>query len=295
MRQMHEEGEKHFGRINPSRTLSDDGFAFWKGWRPDAVKDDYRFHKDKLIGQPVTHPSGDAAHISSVGSKVLIATHPSTGTTFRVPEDQVEPLIAAASAPTAYAQGGGAGGGEYRLEMQHKGGYAEGGSAPAAPAGPKGPMLHVGPIHSAVAGRTDHLPMHVPSGSYVLPADIVSAHGEGNSMAGYKVMRRVFGGTPYAGKKEPYGHSGGPYSKGAAPYDQGDGPYGAKLGHAKGGKTDGVPIIAAGGEMVLSPEQVRRVGGGDLDMGHRVLDEFVKRSRKELIKTLVKLPGPRKD
>jgi hypothetical protein len=246
-------------------------------------------------------------------------------------------------------QAGGAGGGEYRLEMQHKG-HAEGGSAPAAPAGPKGPMLHVGPIHSAVAGRTDHLPMHVPSGSYVLPADIVSAHGEGNSMAGYKVMRRVFGGTPYAGKKEPYGHSGGPYSKGAAPYDQGDGPYGAKLAaggfavrevktgkivvdnegrgctrehltdllmpswrgdecagrphtyeivelksRGAGGKTDGVPIIAAGGEYVLSPEQVRRVGGGDLDAGHKVLDEFVKRSRKELIKTLVKLPGPRRD
>jgi hypothetical protein len=30
-------------------------------------------------------------------------------------------------------------------------------------------------------------------------------------------------------------------------------------------------------------------------MGHRVLDEFVKRTRKELIDTLSKLPGPRKD
>ena len=47
--------------------------------------------------------------------------------------------------------------------------------------------VHVGPIHSAVAGRTDHLPMHVPSGAYVLPADIVSAMGEGNTAAGFKV------------------------------------------------------------------------------------------------------------
>lgn len=174
--------------------------------------------------------------------------------------------------------------------------YAEGGSTPAAPAGPKGPMLHVGPIHSPVAGRTDHLPMHVPSGSYVLPADIVSAHGEGNSMAGFKVMRRIFGGTPYHGGKQPYGHQGGPYGRAGAPYDHAGGPYGEKLqGHARGGEAASVPIIAAGGEYVLSPAQVRAAGGGDLDMGHRVLDEFVKRSRRELIKTLQKLPGPVKD
>jgi hypothetical protein len=202
-------------------------------------------------------------------------------------------LIARASG----GQAGGAGGGEYRLQMQERGEHAEGGTAPAGPAGPKGPMLHVGPIHSPVAGRTDHLPMHVPSGAYVLPADIVSAHGEGNTMAGYKVMRRIFGGTPYRGGKEPYGHSGGPYGKAAAPYDQGNGPYGEKLqGRAQGGEADGgVPIVAAGGEYVLSPAQVRSVGGGDLDLGHRVLDEFVKRSRRELVKTLQKLPGPVKD
>src|ERR1700677_5287266 len=55
---------------------------------------------------------------------------------------------------------------------------------------------HTGPIHSMVAGRTDHLPMHVPSGSYVLPADIVSGAGEGNTMAGVAHARIVFGGTP---------------------------------------------------------------------------------------------------
>ena len=70
--------------------------------------------------------------------------------------------------------------------------------------------LHTGPIHSAVAGRTDHLPMHVPSGSYVIPADIVSAMGEGNTMAGFKNIKRIFGGTPY-------GVKGGPYGQGAMP------------------------------------------------------------------------------
>jgi hypothetical protein len=141
--------------------------------------------------------------------------------------------------------------------------------------------IHSGPIHSNVAGRTDHLPMNVASGSYVIPADIISAMGEGNTMAGFQHMRLIFGGTPYTGESEAYGARGGPYNE-------------PLPGKAAGG-TATVPIIAAGGEYVLSPEQVMKVGKGDLDTGHRVLDEFVKRMRAITIKTLKKLPGPKKD
>jgi carbon monoxide dehydrogenase subunit G len=147
-----------------------------------------------------------------------------------------------------------------------------------------GMPTHVGPIHSSVAGRTDHLPMHVPSGAYVIPADIISAMGEGNTIAGFKHMRRMFGGTPY---------------KDTGPYEQGNTPYGEPLPHSAGGEAAGnepkVPIVAAGGEYVLSPEQVAEAGGGDVDVGHRVLDEFVKRMRAKTIKTLSRLPGPRRD
>ena len=156
--------------------------------------------------------------------------------------------------------------------------------------------LHIGPIHSSVAGRTDHLPMHVPSGSYVIPADIISAMGEGNTIAGFKHMRRMFGGTPYGGKGGPYGSHGGPYGSSGGPYGSHGGPYNEPLpGKAEGGETDSVPIVAAGGEYVLSPEQVMHAGGGDLSTGHRVLDEFVKRMRAETVKTLKNLPGPKKD
>jgi hypothetical protein len=141
--------------------------------------------------------------------------------------------------------------------------------------------IHNGPIHSSVAGRTDHLPMRVNSGAYVLPADILSAGGEGNTIAGFKHAKRVFGGTPYGA------HS-------AAPYGQGKTPYGMKKGGATRGDNS-VPILAAGGEFVIHPDVVREIGGGDLDSGHKVLDEFVKRVRKELIKTLQKLPGPKRD
>jgi hypothetical protein len=56
-----------------------------------------------------------------------------------------------------------------------------------------------------------------------------------------------------------------------------------------------VPIVAAGGEYVLSPDEVAYAGNGDMDAGHAALDEFVKRYRKKTINTLSKLPGPQKD
>ena len=157
--------------------------------------------------------------------------------------------------------------------------------------------FHVGPIHSAVAGRTDHLPMHVPANSYVLPADIVSAFGEGNTMAGFKHLRRMFKGNPYAQGKHPYGgHSKAPYGQGDQPYGGSPGPYGEAIqSHKRGGKSDGVAIVAAGGEHVLTPEEVLYVGDGDMAMGHRVLDECVKRWRQQTIKTLSNLPGPKRD
>lgn len=125
--------------------------------------------------------------------------------------------------------------------------------------------IHTGPIHSPVAGRTDHLNMHVPSGAYVIPADIVSALGEGNTMAGFRAVKMMFRGAG---------------------------------GMAEGGEAEvgePVPIVAAGGEYVLSPREVAWVGKGDMDVGHRALDEWIKSTRAELIQTLKKLPGPSRD
>ena len=129
--------------------------------------------------------------------------------------------------------------------------------------------VHLGPIHSPVAGRTDHLPMNVLSGSYVIPADIVSSLGEGNTMAGFRAVKQMFRGAPK-----------GDYAEG--------GITGAPVGEP-------VPIVAAGGEYVLSPDEVIWAGGGDIDAGHRALDKWITDTRKDLINTLKKLPGPKKD
>lgn len=144
--------------------------------------------------------------------------------------------------------------------------------------------VHAGPIHSGVAGRTDHLPMNVRSGSYVLPADIVSAMGEGNTVAGFKIA-----------KKLPNMFSARDRTKGT-PYGESGLPYGVPMPHkAAGGATSKVPIVAAGGELVYSPEEVALIGGGDLDDGHKILDEFVRQFRAKTVDTLRKLPPPRKD
>ena len=57
----------------------------------------------------------------------------------------------------------------------------------------------VGPIPSNVCGRTDHLPINVPAGAYVLTADIVSAIGEGNTIAGFETLNNYFGKQKYNG------------------------------------------------------------------------------------------------
>jgi hypothetical protein len=138
--------------------------------------------------------------------------------------------------------------------------------------------VHVGPIRSPVAGRTDHLPMHVHSGSYVIPADIISAMGEGNTEAGFKVANTIF--TPLPSMSGAPGMD----AQLGLPGKAGGGPIGPP-----------VPIVAAGGEYVIHPEDVTRIGGGDIDRGHRELDSFVKMMRAKTVRTLSKLPGPKKD
>jgi len=150
----------------------------------------------------------------------------------------------------------------------------------------EGGRVHVGPIHSHVAGRTDHLPMSVPSGAYVIPADIVSGLGQGNTLAGFRVAKNIFG-QPFYGSAKP--GAGRPYGATGTPYGV---PMPTK---AAGGSAGEVPIVAAGGEYVVHPEAVTRLGKGSLDDGHKILDAFVKRYRARTIKTLRKLPGPKRD
>lgn len=176
-----------------------------------------------------------------------------------------------------------------------------------------------GLISSPVPGRTDRIPMDVPSGSYVIPADIVSGMGQGNTEAGAHIFDEMFA---------PHRARGGSVSPAIVSGDRGgfngpkmmgdsmaSAPYGAKIGarkpgigprmpamnfhmprpKAEGGEVGTVPIIVAGGEFLVLPEIVASIGGGDMDAGHKALDAMVLKLRKQFVEHTRKLPGPVKD
>lgn len=125
------------------------------------------------------------------------------------------------------------------------------------------PAPSIGALKSHVAGRTDHLPIDVPAESFVVPADVVSGLGEGNSENGHAILDHMFN---LPGASAPQA-----------------------IHRADGGA---VPIMAAGGEYVVPPDIVAKLGSGDVKRGHAILREFVKHVRKDTIKTLKSLPNP---
>lgn len=149
-----------------------------------------------------------------------------------------------------------------------------------------GGQVFEGPIVSEVPGRTDQHDMAVGAGSYVLPAEHVSHLGQNNTLAGLAHLKKI--GAPGIRKMA---HSAPGASAIIAKHRR----------RAAGGRTQAAPtghpidVVTAGGEHVLSPEEVKVIGDGDVILGHALLDNLVMQNRKKHIKTLRGLPGPAKD
>ncbi len=129
-----------------------------------------------------------------------------------------------------------------------------------------GGAVHEGPIVSSVPGRTDKHPLDVASGSYIVPAHVVSGLGQGNTMAGIEHLHKMFP-DRHAAKRAFGGHTEG---------------------------SPAVPIMAAGGEVCITPEQII-AKYGSLKRGHKMLDDFCKKYTKKLAKQISNLPGPARD
>lgn len=128
-----------------------------------------------------------------------------------------------------------------------------------------GPVVTKGFLDSAVPGRTDNLAIKVPHGAHVIPADVVSVLGQGNSIAGGKFLREALDGL--------------------------------KPTRATGGSIkahEHTPILAAGGEFIVSPEEVNAWGQGDQNKGHNRIDKMIVDVRKKGAKRMLKLKGPKK-
>lgn len=149
-----------------------------------------------------------------------------------------------------------------------------------------GGQVFEGPIVSEVPGRTDNHPMAVAAGSYVLPAEHVSHLGENNTLAGLAKLRKM--GAPGIRKMA---HSASGARNVISKHRR----------RAAGGRTVEQPtgqpieINAAGGEHVMSPEDVKIVGDGDVLLGHALLDNLVLQNRKNHVATLKSLAPPAKD
>lgn len=162
-----------------------------------------------------------------------------------------------------------------------------------------------GLINSAGAGRTDRLPLVVGSDSHVMPADTVSGLGQGNSLAGARILQAALRTGPWgtALPHEARGH--GPP---APPHLSATAPGGGSqvTGAADGGRQGTTSILAAGGEVVVPPEDVEALGRrgiaqglnkrdeSAMDLGHRLLDELIHRVRKFNIDWLKHAPPPKK-
>jgi len=145
------------------------------------------------------------------------------------------------------------------------------------------PFTH-GLLNSAVPGRTDQLPTTVAAGSHVIPADVISGLGQGSTMSGANIFNHILKTGPWATQNLPLHHGSGTPRAPATFHQQ------AKKGGAEHKPTK---IIAAGGEVVVSPDDVRAIGGGDIDKGHKLLDNMIRTIRKQVAKQMLKLPGPK--
>lgn len=157
-------------------------------------------------------------------------------------------------------------------------------------------------LHGTTPGQADQIKTAAPGGSYVVPAEVVAGLGEGNSLAGARVMSAILGSGPY-GTQLPRGSARSGLPRPPPPARNSEGPE-LKTGGpvpifaAKERKAGGVtgpghtPVDLSDGEYVIGPEDVARIGGGDPQRGIRILDKWVMQQHERHMAKLKKYKGP---
>lgn len=156
---------------------------------------------------------------------------------------------------------------------------------------------HLGGLFkSNVAGRTDRLPHAVPADSFVFPADVVGGLGQGNTLAGSKILDSMLGTAPYGAKLPKPAHLSFPHVAMTRRAPGGDAPP----------DEPGVShVMVAGGEYLATPDKLADVGRRrraakmskartDLAAGHEWARNLVTEVRKHQKKFLASAPPPKK-
>ena len=143
-------------------------------------------------------------------------------------------------------------------------------------------------LAGTTGGRADAITTTAPGGSHVLPADVVAGLGDGNSLAGARVMDEILRSGPHGTPMERSARGMGPPRAPSVPRDAGF----ARAGGVHGGSVKPTPVKLSHGEIVISPEHVRMIGGGDEEKGHEAIDRFILAVRKRYAEKLRRLPPP---
>jgi hypothetical protein len=267
-------------------------------------------HGDKLLRHEAVGGGVKLPHLH-VGRDAHIATpHLKSPKAGGVPAAPKAPSMGPVAKPMSPSQGtpwwtrseargigGMCAGGQVRPHRQMGGGMGMAEAAPWFERREASEIDHPGGLlHSSIAGRTDRLPLAVATQSYVIPADVVSGLGSGNTLAGANILNAALKTGPYGtGLEHQIRGHGPPRAPAPPPSVMRE----LTSGLAHGGqphptKHDKVSIVAAGGEFVVPPEVVHRIGGGDFKRGHDILDGMVKRVREHQRKWLSKAPPPKR-
>lgn len=221
------------------------------------------------------------------------------------PEQQAAQLTANFGPSFANANpvgGGGGSGGNAR-----GGRLAAGGPTPSEmastfgrEAGEMGATHPGGLVGGLTAGRADKVPMSVAAGSHVIPADVMSGLGDGNSLAGAHAMDLAMNSGPGGIKlpRGPHRGMGMPAARTAPPrtaFAKGGPVYqGHTLRLASGGVPTGgggVRCLLSDGEYLLKPDEVRRIEHNG-KKGHDAIDNWIVERRAENVKKQRSLPKP---
>lgn len=158
-----------------------------------------------------------------------------------------------------------------------------------------------GLLHGTTPGQADAIKTSAPAGSFVVPAEVVAHLGQGNTLAGSRVMEAILNSGP-GGMPMPRAVRGsGPPRPPQVSRTQEEG--GFKEGgpvqvfeaKARGGekqKPGETPVDLSDGEYVIAPHHVTAWGGGDHERGVRILNRWVMAKHKEHLATLKRYKGP---
>lgn len=140
-------------------------------------------------------------------------------------------------------------------------------------------------LQGSTPGRADKVHTTAPAGAHIIPADVISGSGQGNSLNGAMQWEKILRSGPYGTAPAPMRHGsiGMPSRRGSAQH------------LAKGGGDSQTPVALSDGELLVFPHWVAHLGGGDHKKGHKWLNDRIVEERKKHIKTLGKLPGPVKE